>query len=297
MEFWYNFVIEVMKIIKKLEEKKDFTSSEQALADYILENKESALKLNLQDLADCTFVSKPTVIRLYRKLGFESYSDFRISFYQQLAESKEEQSIDYNNPFYVHDSPSVIANKIYCLNQQTIKRIIDDISEIELSNISNILNESDRIFIFAIGDSMIQSKSFLNKLIKINKYPILINEYSDILPNTFNITENDCLLAISYSGHVIEDNIKTFEYINSVGAPSIVITSCKDENILKLFKHHIYLPEGENLYDKIGTIVSQTAINYVLSVLYCMLYETEYSTYSNKNKKYDQFASYISNNK
>lgn len=282
-----------MNTINKLENNDDFTSSEKSLASYILANKESALKMNLQDLADCAFVSKPTVIRLYRKLGFESYNEFRISFYQQLAKDNNLIPVDYNNPFFLHDSTEKIVNNISNLYQGTIKETCDINSSDLFAKVADLINESDRIFIFAIGDSFIQAKSFLNKLIKINKYPILINENSDTLPNIFNITESDCFLAVSYSGSMLINSLSTLDYLETINCRKILITSSEDDRIILKFNHIIRLPKGEKQYQKIGTIVSQTAINFVFSILYCMLYEIEYDAYLKQNKAYKQFADKI----
>ena len=57
-----------MNLIEKLIKKENFTSTESSLADYITNNIDSVYRMSLQDLAKASYVSKPSVIRLYRRL-------------------------------------------------------------------------------------------------------------------------------------------------------------------------------------------------------------------------------------
>ncbi|MEO5805237.1 MurR/RpiR family transcriptional regulator [Devosia sp.] len=65
-------------------EKNDFTRSERVLADIILVDAESVLKLSIVDLAAQADVSPPTVTRFCRRLGCDSYADFKV----RLAQSR-----------------------------------------------------------------------------------------------------------------------------------------------------------------------------------------------------------------
>ena len=62
------------------------------------------------------------------------------------------------------------------------------------------LEAAQRIFLFARGDSQIRARSFQNKLVKINKYLIVADEYGDDAWNASNVTQNDCAVFITYRG-------------------------------------------------------------------------------------------------
>ena len=68
-----------MNTIEKLKKKENFTGVEISLADYILKNIDHVQNMSLQELAAASYVSKPSAIRLYRKLGFKNYREFSVA--------------------------------------------------------------------------------------------------------------------------------------------------------------------------------------------------------------------------
>jgi DNA-binding MurR/RpiR family transcriptional regulator len=65
-------------------EKEAFTRSEQALTGIVLADVERVLKMSIVDLAAQAEVSPPTVTRFCRRLGCDSYADFKV----RLAQSR-----------------------------------------------------------------------------------------------------------------------------------------------------------------------------------------------------------------
>src|SRR5690606_18388069 len=65
-------------------EKDEFTRSERALTEIVLADVESVLKMSIVDLAAQADVSPPTVTRFCRRLGCDSYADFKL----RLAQSR-----------------------------------------------------------------------------------------------------------------------------------------------------------------------------------------------------------------
>ena len=65
-------------------EKNEFTRSERALTEIVLADVDSVLKMSIVDLAAQADVSPPTVTRFCRRLGCDSYADFKV----RLAQSR-----------------------------------------------------------------------------------------------------------------------------------------------------------------------------------------------------------------
>ena len=75
----------MLDIVGQLQTEKDaFTRSERALTEIVLADVESVLKMSIVDLAAQAEVSPPTVTRFCRRLGCESYADFKV----RLAQSR-----------------------------------------------------------------------------------------------------------------------------------------------------------------------------------------------------------------
>src|SRR5690606_31509006 len=76
---------EMLDIVGLLQtEKEAFTRSEQALTDIVLADIDRVLKMSIVDLAAHAEVSPPTVTRFCRRLGCDSYADFKV----RLAQSR-----------------------------------------------------------------------------------------------------------------------------------------------------------------------------------------------------------------
>ncbi|ODT81385.1 MAG: hypothetical protein ABS76_12790 [Pelagibacterium sp. SCN 64-44] len=74
-----------MDIVGLLQTEKDaFTRSERALTEIVLADVDSVLKMSIVDLAAQADVSPPTVTRFCRRLGCDSYADFKV----RLAQSR-----------------------------------------------------------------------------------------------------------------------------------------------------------------------------------------------------------------
>src|SRR5690606_10511520 len=75
----------MLGIVGLLQTEKDaFTRSERALTDLVLADVDSVLKMSIVDLAAHADVSPPTVTRFCRRLGCDSYADFKV----RLAQSR-----------------------------------------------------------------------------------------------------------------------------------------------------------------------------------------------------------------
>lgn len=58
-----------MNLLSKMEYQIDFSELEKRIADFMIENKEEVVKMNLKQLAQATYVSTATISRFCRKLG------------------------------------------------------------------------------------------------------------------------------------------------------------------------------------------------------------------------------------
>lgn len=98
------------KTIEKL------NNSERAVFDYVTASGLEIIDMSIQDLADKTFVSKTTVVRMCKKLGFEGFTEFRYFYRDEYKNSKKKinlseiQSLrqrDYENSLKMADQATV----------------------------------------------------------------------------------------------------------------------------------------------------------------------------------------------
>ncbi|MBO1299170.1 MULTISPECIES: MurR/RpiR family transcriptional regulator [unclassified Enterococcus] len=266
-----------MLIEEKLVSQETFTTNEKRIADYLRLNREAAVYMTIEELAKETYTSHSAIIRFCKKLGYSGFKEFRFEFGREVHQlvAQFNQVIDPNFPFTVEDDPKMIAKKMADLSIQAIKKAQFQIEDQSLEKIATVLNQAERIFLFAKGDSQTTARKFQNKLVKLNKFLILAEEYSDSSWNAANLTKNDCAIFISYSGR-IHHYERILTYLTHIGAPSLLITGNEQSEMAKKAAMRLVVSQEEYDFAKVATFSSQIAFDYVLNTLYSLMYAQNY---------------------
>ncbi|MCD8028146.1 MAG: SIS domain-containing protein [Erysipelotrichaceae bacterium] len=130
--------------------------------------------------------------------------------------------------------------------------------------------ESNRLFIYSIGDTNLTVRNFMNKLLKINIYPISATDNHEEIYTSQNVQKNDCVLFVSYSGlsHHYEECINI---IKPTHCPIMLITANTKSPLVSLADDIILIDDKEK-DERIATFYSQLAFQYILTLLYALIY-------------------------
>ena len=267
-----------MLIEDKLIRQDTFTTTEKRIADYLQANFEAAVYMTIEELAKATYTSHSAIIRLCKKLGFTGFKEFRLELGREVHQllAQFDQTIDANFPFSEQDDGATIAKKMAELSIQAVKKAQLQIEDQPLDTIAEKLTQAKRIFVFAKGDSQITARKFQNKLVKLNKFLILAEEYSDSSWNAANLTKEDCAVFISYSGR-IHHYEKIMSYLKLVGTPTLLLTGNEHSEMAKKASMCLVISQGELDFVKVATFSSQIAFDYVLNTLYSIMYAQNYT--------------------
>ncbi len=105
-----------MSLLVKMRQIKDLSPSERHIVDYIFENLNDIFNIGIVDLAEKTFTSTATVKRLCKKLGVESYIDFRLRLSAELSNYNTNSILESaQNPVGRYDSTDDIIKKLLSL--------------------------------------------------------------------------------------------------------------------------------------------------------------------------------------
>lgn len=103
-------------------EKNAFTRSERALTEIVLADVDSVLKMSIVDLAANAEVSPPTVTRFCRRLGCDSYADFKVRLAQSRFIGQRYFAITAG-PDSVHDIAQGVVNGIQSIIYDTFDQL------------------------------------------------------------------------------------------------------------------------------------------------------------------------------
>ena len=163
-----------MSLIDNLSNEKLFTKSEIEVINFIKENPNLVLNMTIGELANQTFSSNTTIIRICKKLGFNGFRDFKIEYLRNIESLKYlNNETDFTLPFQENEPTWQIINSISNVYKDSINLINSELNTAELEDIVEVLDTSPRTFVFGIGYSKITAMNFINKLVKIGKFFIL----------------------------------------------------------------------------------------------------------------------------
>ena len=194
-----------MLIVDKLAFQEKLSEGEKTLAAYILAHGMEIAKYSTRSLAEVTYTSPPTVLRLCKKLGFTGFDDFKQNFVRELEYLDQQQGkVDFNFPFAENDSPMRVAQNIGELYEEAVKDTMQLLRYEDLHKAVLLLKYHEEIHIFSAGTAINQAESFREKMLKIGKRVVIFNNLNYQRYQACCLSERDLAMIISYSGETAQ---------------------------------------------------------------------------------------------
>lgn len=272
----------------QLEFELDFSHSEKQIARYILDNGEDVLSMSVKELANKTYTSPATIVRLCRKIGLEGYNDFKIKYSAELQYDKRNQKrIDVNFPFLPHDSKETIAENLVSLTNEVIHDTHQLIDFEELNKIIDLLYNSEEIDIYGFGNSILAGLSFQHKMARIAKMVNIRTIPGEQIFLTSTSNEKKAAIVISYSGETNEI-IRFVKVLKTKKTPIIAITSLGDNQLSDFADYTLHLDSREKIFSKMAPFASQISMEYILNIIFSCIYQKDYEENTRKKIDFDK---------
>lgn len=163
------------------------SESEKDLARYIIAHQEDIAELTLIELGQKVLMSKSTVLRFAKKLGFSGYSEMK---------------------YFIQSS---LAAQVIPSDQDVIDRLLGDIhntiklmENIDLDKMFSMLHKACNVIIYATGFTQSNfAREFSNELFLYKRPNFLISGETNFSAISDNLTENDFVIIISLSGNTL----------------------------------------------------------------------------------------------
>lgn len=127
-----------------------FSHNERVIIDYILDKQINIKDYSVKMIADATFTSPSTLIRISKKLGFQGWVEFKDAYLEEANYLNSHFcNIDSNLPFSNQDSIMTIASKIVNLHIESAKDTLSLFQHDSLQKAVRILHQSKEIRVFA----------------------------------------------------------------------------------------------------------------------------------------------------
>lgn len=226
----------------------DLRNSEKRVADYILENLSSIRTMTLEQLAKESGVSQPTVVRMLKAVGYDSFKALKYAIVEEMAkdEGKTQGEVFCGYPVAESDEVREIPLKIASAACSEIQKILKSISLQDYENIVEKLREARTIDVYGIENSSSACMDLSTKLLYLGYNVRYVSDPYLQQISAATLTSKDVAVGISYSG-ASKDTVDAIGTARKKGAVTIVLTNFQDAPISK-YADYILCSAQEQLF-------------------------------------------------
>lgn len=164
-----------MLLIEKMKHKEDFTALERQISEYILEHRNEIFELSLAEFSKRLYVSKATMIRYFKKLGFASYRELCVELAKELSLYENGVPGENGTAESGNETAEDIAKRIQMVNTTALAISYEYLGFRDVEEIADIIRQYSRIYIYGYGEAGISAARIMNaKLIAMGKDTTLI---------------------------------------------------------------------------------------------------------------------------
>ncbi|OHC78081.1 MAG: transcriptional regulator [Rhodoferax sp. RIFCSPLOWO2_12_FULL_60_11] len=238
--------------------------AEQRVAKLVLSDPRSFAKQPISELADRAHVSKPTVVRFCRSVGYDGLSDFKL----KLAGSVSEGVPFIHRSVDADDKTSDIMVKVIDNTVAAFLKYRNDASTVAIEKAAIALvqayEQGKRIEFFGVGNSGIVAQDAQHKFFRLGINTVAYSDGHMQVMGATLLGPGDCVVIISNSGRT-RDLMDACDIARKNGATTIVITASGSPlaaaGHLHLAADH---PEG---FDRYSPMVSRLLHLMIIDIL------------------------------
>lgn len=259
---------------------KDLSPSERHVVDYVLANYRDVCNMGIVELGERTFTSTTTVKRLCRKLGVESYTNFRmlLSAARDGYTYREDARSGEQIPLERYDSVSEVLDKVSRQNVSSIQRTARLIDPRALEQVVTRMAQARRIDFYGVGPSHVVALDGQMKCMRLKIPSTAYNDRLSMLTGAGAYTEGALAFLISHTGET-DDMVELARVLRRYQVPTAAITSAGSSTLSELCQYCLQV-DGSKGRDSLGGMSSRIAAMNVIDVLFTALRNTNYDRYT-----------------
>ena len=198
--------------------------AEQRVAKLVLADPRSFASLPVVELADRAHVSKPTVVRFCRSVGYDGLADFKLKLAGTVNEGVPfvHRAVDEDDK--PHDLVvKVIDNAVSALLRYR-NEAADHAFERAMEALTVACRDRHRIEFYGVGNSGIVAQDAQHKFFRLGVTAMAVSDGHVQVMSATMLGRGDCLVIISNSGRS-KDLLDAEEIAHRKGATTILITA------------------------------------------------------------------------
>ena len=265
-------------LIEKLEQEGNFTNHEREVAGYILENLDKVPGMSSAELAQASFTSKATVVRLSQKLGLTGYQELRLKLVEEINQKNRLSRMLEGEPIHDKSTYTDIINTLPVLYDKAVTNTRLSLDKNSMNRINNMLQRVEYIDIYGAGISYVLAQSAAFKFATLG---VESSAYESINGHYLSARRNKRAVAflISFTG-ANRTMIRAAEYLREATSNYVVgIVGPHNEVIRKWCHEIVEIPNRDSLVS-LDVITSFSAATYVMDIFFSLLLSGRYDEHA-----------------
>lgn len=261
--------------------------AEQKVANFILNNDKTAIRLPINEIARYSGVSMASVSRFYQSLSFKSYQHFKIKLAQDLASSIPEIYEDIK----INDSPSAVIQKVFQKNIDGLRDTQKLLSTDNILKAAGFIGNAKTLYLFGIGGSAVIARDAQIRFLHLGINTVCCDDIFVQLVSVLSLKKGDVAIGVSHSGQT-KTTVDFLSLAKKSKATVICITNYANSPITKVSDISLITAFKESKVESatISSRISQLSIIDALYILIALQRPKEITPYVRKiNKHVEQF--------
>ncbi len=232
--------------------------AEQRVAKLVLNDARTFASLPVSELADRAHVSKPTVVRFCRSVGYDGLADFKL----KLAGSVNEGVPFVHRAVDEDDKPADLIVKVIDNAVSALLKYRNDAAghafDRAIGALTEAVKQGRRIEFYGVGNSGIVAQDAQHKFFRLGVNAIACSDGHVQVMSATMLQPGDCAVVISNSGRS-RDLIDAADIARRKGATVIVIT-CSGSPLAQLAQGNnqiLLAADHPEDYDRYSPMVSR----------------------------------------
>ena len=238
--------------------------AEQRVGKLLLTDPRTFSTLPVTELAERAGVSKPTVVRFCRSMGYEGLSDFKL----KLAGSLSEGVPFIHRNVGAQDSSNDVLVKVIDNTVTAFLKYRNDASSAAIDKAAEAIalthKKGKRLEFFGVGNSGIVAQDAQHKFFRLGFHTISHSDGHLQIMSASLLGPGDCLVVFSNSA-LTRDLLDSCEIAKKNGATTVVITA-SGSPLASAGKIHLAADHPES-YEKFSPMVSRLLHLMIVDVL------------------------------
>ena len=242
----------------------NLSPAEQRVGKLLLTDPRTFATLPVAELSERAKVSKPTVVRFCRSMGYEGLSDFKL----KLAGSLGEGVPFIHRNVGAQDNSSEVMVKVIDNAVTAFLKYRNDASSAQIDKAAEAIalthKKGKRLEFFGVGNSGIVAQDAQHKFFRLGLHTISHSDGHMQIMSASLLGPGDCLVVFSNSGRT-RDLLDSCEIAKKNGATTVVITA-SGSPLASAGKIHLAADHPES-YEKFSPMVSRLLHLMIVDVL------------------------------